>query len=167
MAMVWWRFSCALSGGLVLSLLLATATAADPPASDFTQQIVKLIGNKDREFRAAGLEQVRTSARNPGSTQLFADQLKTVDADGQVALLNALADRGDNAARPAVLELISSSPDESVRAAAISVLGKLGGPNDLPLLIKTLSAGLPAERNAARKSLIALSGDSMNMAIGA
>jgi HEAT repeat protein len=167
MAMEWWRFSGALSGGLVLSLLLATTTAADPPTSDFTQQIVKLIGNKDREFRAAGLEQVRTSARNPGSTQLFADQLKTVDADGQVALLNALADRGDNAARPAVLELISSSPDESVRAAAISVLGKLGGPNDLPLLIKTLSAGSSAERNAARKSLIALSGDSMNMAIGA
>ena len=54
--MVWWRFSCALSGGLVLSLLLATATAADPPASDFAQQVVKLIGNKDREFRAAGLE---------------------------------------------------------------------------------------------------------------
>jgi hypothetical protein len=45
-------------------------------------------------------------------------------------------------------------------------MGKLGGPNDLPLLIKTLSAGSSAERSAARQSLIGLSGDSINMSIG-
>jgi HEAT repeat protein len=157
----------ALVWGLVLSLSTAMVTAADAPTDEFARTIVKLIGDKDREFRAAGLEQVRTAARGPAFTQLFADQLKRLDAGGQVALLDALADRGDKAARPAVLELISSSPEPSVRAAAIGALGKLGEATDLPLLIKTLSADSSVERAAARQSLVLMPGASMNQAVAA
>ena len=137
------------------------ASAADAQSDDFVKMIVKLIGERDKEFRAAGLEQVRTAARGAEFTRLFAAQLPKLDASGQVALLSALADRGDAAARPAVLESIASSNDESVRAAAIGALGRLGGPDDLPLLIKTLSAKSAAERTAARKSLVQIHGETI------
>ena len=60
MALRFWR------GGLVLGLAFvfatAVASAADPQTDEFVQTIVKLIGEHDKEFRAAGLEQVRTAA---------------------------------------------------------------------------------------------------------
>ena len=73
----------ALVWGFVLSLSTAMVTAADAPTDKFARTIVKLIGDKDREFRAAGLEQVRTAAHGQAFTQLFADQLKKLDAGGQ------------------------------------------------------------------------------------
>jgi HEAT repeat protein len=139
--------------------------AADAQPDEFVRLIVKLIGNKDPEFRAAGLEQVRTAARGPAMTQLFAARLETLDADGQIALLNALADRGDHAARAAVVGFCASSPDARVRAAAITALGRLGEPDDLPLLVKTLSAKSSIEQSAARQSLVQLSGETINKSL--
>ena len=115
---------------LVLCLMVVFSAgrspAADAPSDEFVQMIVKLIGDGDKEFRAAGLEQVRTAARGAAVTKLFAAQLTKLDASGQGALLSALADRGDAAARPAVLELFASSKDTSVRAAAIGAAGESG-----------------------------------------
>ncbi len=160
-----------LCGFFVLGLMLvpstATLPAADAQPDELVRQIVKLIGDHDREFRAAGLEQVRTAARGPEYTQLFAAQLTKLGADGQIALLDALADRGDGTARSAVLELFASSPDASVRAAAIGALGRLGGPEDLPLLVKALSDGSKLERVAARQSLTQISGEAINKALAA
>jgi HEAT repeat protein len=84
-----------------------------------------------------------------------------------VALLSALADRGDPAARGAVLELLASSQDESVRAAAIRALGTLGEPADLPLLTKSLAAKSTAEQAAARLSLALLRGDEVSSGLAA
>ncbi|HXY34801.1 MAG TPA: HEAT repeat domain-containing protein, partial [Planctomycetaceae bacterium] len=131
-----------------LAFLSPAALNADAQNDEFVQMIVKLIGDRDKEFRAAGLEQVRTAARGPALTQLFAAQLTKLDLDGQIALLSALADRGDHAARAAVLDLLGSSHDENVRAGAIRVLGRLGESQDLPLLIKSLSAGSQVEQAA-------------------
>ena len=105
----------------VLSVLPTASLRADEkPSDEFVQMIVKLIGDSDREFRAAGLDQIRTSAKGAAATQTFAAQLKTLDAEHQIALLSALTDRGDVAARTAVVDLIASSKDESVRASAIN-----------------------------------------------
>jgi HEAT repeat protein len=149
------------------AVLTATAPAADAQADDFVRQIIKLIGDSDREFRAAGLEQVRTSARGTANTEIFAAQLPKLGPEGQVALLDALADRGDTTARPSVLELFRSSQDSDVRAAAIAALGRLGGPEDLPLLIKTLADGGRLERVAARDSLTRMSGEAVNKSLAA
>jgi HEAT repeat protein len=161
----------ALCGLCVLGLLLvpstATLPAADAQPDEFVQQIVKLIGDNDREFRAAGLEQVRTAARGPTYTQLFAAQLPKLHADGQIALLDALADRGDGTARSAVLELIGSSSDKGVRAAALAALGQLGTLDDLPLLVKTLADGSKYERVAARQALTQISGAKINKSLAA
>jgi len=144
--------------GSLSVLPAATLPAADEKPDELLQMIVKLLSDKDREFRAAGLEQIRSGAKGPAATKLFAAQLPKLDASAEVALLSALADRGDASARPAVLELFASSGDESVRAAAIGALGSLGGPDDLSLLIKELSSKAPAVQTAARKSLVQLPG---------
>lgn len=158
---------CGLVVGLLLVLAAGTSQAADAQSEQFVQTVVKLIGDHDKEFRAAGLEQVRTAARGPAFTQLFAAQLTKLDAGGQIALLDALADRGDRAARSAVLELLGSSHDEDVRAAAVASLGRLGTPDDLPQLIKSLSGGSKAEQAAARRSLIEIRGDGIDKALAA
>ena len=137
---------------------LASSWAAEKPSDELIQMIIKLIGDSDREFRAAGLEKVRTAAKGASATQTFAAQLTKLDAAGQVALLSALADRGDATARQPILELCASSSDEQVRAAAIAALGSLGTPADLPLLIKSLSATSSVEQAAARRSLVLISG---------
>ena len=95
----------------------ATLKAADARPDEFVPMIVKLIGDHDKEFRAAGLEQVRTAARGAAQTQLFAAQLPKLDPAGQIALLDALADRGDHTARAAALDLSKSSSDENVTGA--------------------------------------------------
>jgi HEAT repeat protein len=139
-----------------------TSYAAEQPSDEFLQQIVKLLGDPDREFRAAGLEQVRTGAKGTAATKLFTSQLANLDAGAQVALLSALADRGDSAALPTVLELVSSSKEPTVRAAAITAIGRLGSAGEIPLLINSLSAGSNLEQAAARQSLVQLSGVDTN-----
>jgi len=160
-----------LFGSLLAGLMLVLATvalqAADAPPKQSVRLVLKLLADKDREFRAAGLDQVRNAARGEAFTQLFAAQLTKLDADGQVALLDALADRGDIAARSAVLDLLASSHDTNVRAAAISALGRLGGSEDLSLFIQSLSSGSSAERGAARDSLIQIRGATINQALAA
>jgi HEAT repeat protein len=153
--------------GMALVVSVAPLRAAETPSDEFVQTVVKLIGDHDREFRAAGLDQVRTAARGPAYTELFAAQLPKLDAGGQVALLNALADRGDRAARTAVLALLGSSHDDNVQAAALGALGKLGTADDLPLLIKSLSSGSGAVQASARRSLIEIPGESVNKTLAA
>lgn len=156
---------------IVFSLLCVPTSvvvrAADKTSDELVSLIVKLIGESDKEFRAAGLEKVRTSAKGTAATQTFAAQLTKLDASGQIALLNALADRGDTVARGPVLALQSASKDEAVRAAALATLGRLGSAADLPLLVKSLASDSKEERNAAKRSLIQLSGDAVSKTLAA
>jgi len=158
-------FGWLILGSLVL-LPSATSIAADMN-DEFLQLVVKLIGDSDREFRAAGLDHVRTPAGGTEGTKLFAGRLPELDSEGQTALVGALADRGDSAARPAIIALLSSSTDESVRAATISALGKLGKPADLTLLVTYLSSKSGAEQAAARATLTQMQGETINKALAA
>ena len=164
------RVFCALpifAAVIALPVVTATLPAADVQSDPFVAQVIKLIGDKDREFRAAGLEQVRTGAAGSEFTRLFAAELTKLNADGQVLLLTALADRGDREARPAVLHLLAASPDHAVRAAAIAALGRLGTAEDLPLLVKKLTDGSKLERPAARTALTEIPGESTNKDLAA
>ena len=155
---------------LVLTLLAGMSQfgrADDKSSEELVKLIVKLIGDPDREFRAAGLEKVRSSAKGAAATQVFAAQLAKLDAAGQMALLNALADRRDSAAKTAVLDLLNASKDEQVRASALLALGSLGGVDDLPLVVKSLTAASGPEQGAARRSLVQMSGDTVNKSLAA
>ncbi len=144
---------------LALSLACAHPSPAQQDAGDeLTQMVATLLNDADKDVRAIALEQVRTASPGRAATERFAALLPGLPRDAQVGLLGALADRGDSAARPAVVELLAAHSDESVRVAAISALGFLGEPGDSGTLIGLLEQGSGAEQAAARASLIRLSG---------
>jgi len=138
--------------------------AADEPGDELVQMIVDLVGEKDKEMRAIGLQQVREEAKGPAATKRFAALLPKLTPDAQAALLDALADRGDAAARPAALEMLKSQ-EEAVRAAATRALASLGEAADVPLLVQLLRAAAGPEKSAAQASLARMQGQCVNAAI--
>ena len=126
--------------------------------------IVKCLGDNDKEVRAVGLQLVRESAKGPDATKQFATVLPTLPVEVQIALLGALADRADHAARPAVLDMLKSK-DDAVRVAALQALGILGEAADVAMLLRTLGAGVSPDEAAARDSLTRLSGPGINASI--
>jgi HEAT repeat protein len=138
--------------------LACTPLAAAEAGDDLVELVVNLLNDKDKDVRALGLEQIRTGAKGRDATLKFVAQLPKLPVDAQVALLGALADRGDTAARHAVVDLLNTSQDEPVRAAAIEALGSLGESTDFKLLLARGSSDSKAESAAARKSLVRLRG---------
>lgn len=151
---------------ILLALCAIPRIASADASSDLVEQIVKLLSNPDREFRAAGLEKVRTSANGAAQTQAFAAQLPKLDASARAALIAALGDRGDAAALPAVLEQVGSA-DEEVRAAALVALGEIGSASDLAVLVKSLTSASGAEQQAARIALTRMRDASLAKTIAA
>jgi len=158
------------SGWMASFLLLAAVSifgndqqgaAAKRLGEQLVPRIFELLGHPDREFRAAALETIRTAARGAAQTEAFAAQLPKLDDAGQAALIIALGDRGDAAARPAILERLGNSKDESVRSAALLALGELSDLADLPRLIRELTSNSAAEQQAARTALVRMRGESV------
>ena len=113
---------------LVHALLGGTpAIAIADESSDQLDAIVNLICDKDKDMRALGLQQVREEAKGEAATKRLATLLPKLEPEAQAGLLDALADRGDRAARPAVLEMVKS-PAEQVRTAALRAVGSLARP---------------------------------------
>jgi HEAT repeat protein len=133
-------------------------TAAQPAAQDAVQMTIDLLGRDDAEFRQIALDRVRTAVRGEAATQRFAALLPTLSPARQAELLAALADRGDRAAAPAMLALLSSSQDEPARAAAIRGLAAVGAAAEVPILVKSLAAG-ESEKAAARRGLVVIAAD--------
>ncbi|MHB8865592.1 MAG: HEAT repeat domain-containing protein [Pirellulaceae bacterium] len=148
-----------------LFALPLTSLADDEPVDELVQMVVGVLSDKDKDLRALGLEQVRAAAQSPTATQQFAAILPQLPPEAQVGLLNALADRGDRVARPAVLNLMANSQDESVRVAAIAAVGFLGEPADSALLVQLLREGSQVEQKVARTSLVRLPGESVGAGI--
>jgi HEAT repeat protein len=90
--------------------------------------------------------------------------LPKLSEEAKAGLVEALGERGDAAARPAVLELVKSN-QELVRLAAIRALGSLGTEADVPVLAAQAGAASDAGKNAARQALVRLRGDRVNPAI--
>jgi HEAT repeat protein len=140
--------------------------AQDATTDALVPLVIELLGSNDRDVRALALEQVRNEAPGAEATQKFAALVPNLPVDAQVSLLQALADRGDVAAREAVLEGLDSS-DPSVRVAATYALGSLGQLDDLPRLAEQLRGDSPRQQQAARDALVRLRGASVPSAIAA
>ena len=96
--------------------------------------LVEQLQSADPAMLAIGL----TTARElPGRevTQALVDELGKLPPDRQALLTLALADRGDTAALPVVLQAAQSGP-KPVRIAAIDVLRRLGDASCLPTLLE-------------------------------
>lgn len=149
-----------------IGVIQTSATFAQEEANDeLVQLVVGLLHESDKDLRAVAFEQVRTEAKGAAATRLFAAELAKMTPEGQVGLLAALAARGDAAARPQVLETLSATADDNVKAAAIQSLGALGEATDVKLLAKLLSDGTKPIADAARASLVQVPGEGVSKAI--
>ncbi len=144
----------------------ARAFAADDDSAKTVQLVLDLLTDKDKDIRALGLQQVREEAKGTAATKQFAALLPKLAPDAQVGLIDALADRGDGAARPAVLELLKSN-DASVHTAVLHALGTLGTADDVPILIRAFSGAAGLDKETARGSLARMTGDAASSAIAA
>jgi HEAT repeat protein len=140
---------------------------ADEPNAELVQLVLNLLQDPDPDVRALGFEQVRSELPGTEATRQLAASLPKLPPDAQVGLLRALAERRDAAARPAVVELLAASREQSVRVAAIAALGPLGSAAEVPALVSFLAASDPGERAAARTSLQQLSGEGASAALAA
>lgn len=159
---VWRRGMLAVFVALSLS---PAPLAAQDESEALVPLVVDLLREKDKDLRALGLEQVRTEAKGEAATKAFAAELPKLPPETQAALLRALADRGDAAARPAVLEQLAAG-DEAVRVAAIESLTLLGQADDVPQMVPFLGKSA-AEQAAARNALSRLAGDGVSGQVAA
>ena len=160
-----------IAAGLLLvgfaSLTAGSLSAAEDEAEDpVLQMVVDLLGNEDRDMRALGFQQVREGLPGEAATKKLVEMLAKVSPEVQAGLVEALGERGDATARPAVLEMLKSA-DAGVRTSALVALGGLGTPAEVPILAQKAAAGDESEQDAARRGLISLRGDGVNEAIAA
>ncbi|REK17354.1 MAG: hypothetical protein DWQ42_22480 [Planctomycetota bacterium] len=151
-------------GSWILLLMLATALAAPAQADDDTapnelvDAVVKLLHDDDVEVRGLALEQIRYFVPGEAATRRFAAEVDHLVPAAQVGLLRALAERGDRAAHQAVLKHVRTGEDDSVRAAALFALARLGTRDDVALLVAQLASDRAVVVAAAREGLVDLAG---------
>ena len=148
---------CLLAFACLLGSPPQEAAAADPAPQDAVQMTVDFLARDDAGFRSIGLDRVRYGLKGEAATRTFAELLSKLTPAQQTELTQALAQRGDPAALSAVLALLASSQDATVRVAAVQGLGSLGGPQEVAVLKKSLAAADP-EKAAARRALTILRG---------
>ncbi len=85
-----------------------------------------------------------------------ANLMKSLQPEGRLALVNALAHAKKRAGAPLVRAAMGNEADADVRLAAISGIGTLGDAEDAPALIALLGHTDTAVADAARMSLIKL-----------
>jgi len=107
--------------------------------------LVEQLKSADKALFGIGL---RTARELPGRevTEALVAELSRAAPDRQGLLILALADRGDAAPLPAVLEAAKSGPNQ-VRIAAMGVLERLGNASCVPAL---LDAALEADAEVAQ-----------------
>ena len=149
-----------------LALLLVFGPEITAPAcadDELVQTVSDLVSDKDKDVRAVGLEQVRDEVKGPEATRRFAALLPKLAPEAQVGLLGALAERGDAAARLAVLDLLKHTEGGEVRGAAIRALGALGDKDDVPRLTQLLGE-CDSEKDAIA-AITRLHGEGVNAAL--
>ncbi|HTU24181.1 MAG TPA: HEAT repeat domain-containing protein [Pirellulales bacterium] len=143
----------------------AKALAKDEAGDEVITLVIGLLGEKDKDLRSVGLDQIRTDAKGEAATRRFAAELPKLSPEAQAGLVSALADRGDAAARPAIVALLGTTSDETVKLATIAAVGSLGNVGDLPLLIDKAAKGSEAEQAVAVGAITRLRGEEVPRAI--
>ena len=123
----------------------------------------KMLLGDDPFCRMAALQLI---ARIPGevATKLFAESLPSLPADIQVAVIEALRQRGDAAAVPALVPATKASSD-AVRIAALRALGAIGDASVIAPLAETAAGTKGGEQEAARDALDLLRGKGISKAM--
>jgi HEAT repeat protein len=125
--------------------------------------LCKALG-EDRTPRQAMAADLARQVPGVEVTRQLSAYLPRLTQRGQLLLIQALADRGDHAAAPAVTAVCKAS-NGAIRAAAISALGALGSADSVGLLLSFAAAGETPEGEAARDSLVRLRGAGVDAAL--
>ncbi|MBP7141020.1 MAG: ThuA domain-containing protein [Opitutaceae bacterium] len=127
--------------------------------------IIATLKNGPSDRRNVALEAVHT-LEDKRTAAALGDAMTAFDIPTQVAVLNALARRGEPQSTPIALASLGS-PDASVRLAAISALALLPGTVDAANALAAHAARPRAslETKAAFDSLAALNGPGINQAV--
>ncbi|NLC59045.1 MAG: hypothetical protein GX774_19600 [Armatimonadetes bacterium] len=108
--------------------------------------------------------QACASITDPALTNRVLALYPKLDVPTQVAVLAALADRGDAAALPVAVQALESG-DPAVAAAALEAVGTLGGAGAVLPLARVAATGAWADRQAARDALTRLRGAEVEAAL--
>jgi HEAT repeat protein len=157
---------CLLLTALLFSVSFASfgASEAQGAENDVVDMIVELINGSDSDMRTLAFQQIRESVPGEDATRRFVELLPTLTTDLQVKLIDALGERGDAVARPAILNMLNSKT-EAIRDVAARALPGVASPADVLVLAKMAATGSGPETGAARRSLRLLRGDTMSVAM--
>jgi len=108
----------------------------------------------DVPIRTAALEMAREVGGSE-VTGVLGGALAMVAPPGQVALIEALRQRGDTAAAPALI-VMAKSPDSEVCVAALGALGDLGDDKAVSILMESAGSTDEVQKRAARQALLVL-----------
>ena len=119
------------------------------------RRIIDTLRGTDALLKPVAIAGMR-ALRSPDASEKFAATLPTLSANEQVWLIEALADRRDEAARTAV-EASVASPHAAVRLAAIQAVGKNADAKTVALLCGAFAANRGSlERTALERALMSL-----------
>jgi len=159
------KINCTICCAFAFLLLCSYAVclAAAEQSNEAVNIVLDILRSDDQDMQAAAIAMVKEM---PGTevTKALAKELPNLSAKSQVQLLSALGDRGDVAARPAVVAAVKSK-DQSVRIAALRALGQLGDESSVELLAQSAANASGAEQKAARDSLYRLRGSNVDKVI--
>jgi HEAT repeat protein len=142
-------------------LILSTDPAGPHPYG--LQEMTKALVGKDGAAQVAALQ----LAREIPATELtlgLAGLLEGISPTAQVALLEALNQRGDPGAVSAILPLVTS-PEPAVQIAAVTALGRLGDAAVVPPLLNAATSREVSVQKAAREALLTLRGASASLVV--
>lgn len=154
---------CSAIAVLLLCSYTVCLGASEQPQDEAVGIVLDILRSNDQEMQAAAIAMVKEM---PGThvTEALAKELPNLSARSQVQLLSALGDRGDAAARPAVVDALKAE-NQSVRIAALRALGQLGDDSSVELLAQAAAGSKGAEQKAARDSLYRLRGQNVDKVI--
>jgi HEAT repeat protein len=154
---------CSALAFLLLCSYSVCLSASSQPHDEAVSIVLDILRSNDQDMQAAAIAMVKEM---PGTevTKALAKELPNLSPTSQVQLLSALGDRGDAAARPAVVAAVKSE-DKSVRIAALRALGQLGDDSSVELLAQAAAGATGAEQKAARDSLYRLRGPNVDNVI--
>jgi HEAT repeat protein len=125
--------------------------------------ISAMLKDGNRKVQQAAGQFLREMPAGKTVTMGMAQMLSSMEPDGQIMLLSALAERGDRVANGEVARLVSSA-NEGVQIEAIRTLGVLGGAEQVDLLAE-LSIRNDATGRAAIDSLARMTGAGIPLAL--
>ncbi|MDH4240034.1 MAG: HEAT repeat domain-containing protein [Phycisphaerae bacterium] len=139
---------------VVIGCAMVSASGSEEPENETIGIVIDALKGNDESMQSMAISLIRDM---PGAevTRNLARELPNLSVRGQVQLLSALADRGDQGALPAVI-VATSSKDQSVQIAALKALGQLGNASSVDLLAEKAAAAGGEEQKAARESLYRL-----------